>query len=326
MMNIGFFVRHFTERGTEVAIYDYAKYNEDILHNNSLIICFTEAYQKEIGFPCERCSYEKFKSRFPVVEINNIAEMANVINTYSLHFFYTLTHGTYDIYQFNNKSIWGECRTIKHCVFDTNAPEGDHYISIAEFLNYKYNTNCPVIPHIIDLPECSENLREQLNIPNDAIVLGRHGGNEQFNIDIAKEAIIEFLASESKVYFLFMNTNKFYEHPRIIYLDRNIDLMYKTKFINTCDAMIHAREMGEIFPLSIGEFSMKNKPVITCPVGDLGHIMLLQDKAIQYRSKSELVEIFKNITAIIGSRSDWNAYKLYTPENVMSLFKNIFVT
>ena len=31
-MNIGFFVRHFTERGTEVTIYDYAKYNEEILH------------------------------------------------------------------------------------------------------------------------------------------------------------------------------------------------------------------------------------------------------------------------------------------------------
>ena len=29
-MNIGFFIRHFTERGTEIAIYDYAKYNEEI--------------------------------------------------------------------------------------------------------------------------------------------------------------------------------------------------------------------------------------------------------------------------------------------------------
>ena len=27
------FVRHFTERGTEVAMYDYAKYNKDLLNN-----------------------------------------------------------------------------------------------------------------------------------------------------------------------------------------------------------------------------------------------------------------------------------------------------
>ena len=36
--NIGFFIRHFTERGTEVAIYDYAHYNEKILNNKSFIM------------------------------------------------------------------------------------------------------------------------------------------------------------------------------------------------------------------------------------------------------------------------------------------------
>lgn len=50
-MNIGFFVRHFTDRGTEVAIYDYAKYNEEILNNKSYIICFTQETQKNINFP-----------------------------------------------------------------------------------------------------------------------------------------------------------------------------------------------------------------------------------------------------------------------------------
>ena len=60
-MNIGFFVRHFTERGTEVAIYDYAKYNEILLKNKSFIICFTEKKQKQINFPTVRHSYNKFK-------------------------------------------------------------------------------------------------------------------------------------------------------------------------------------------------------------------------------------------------------------------------
>ena len=32
-MNFIFFIRHFTESGTEVAIYDYAHYNEEILKN-----------------------------------------------------------------------------------------------------------------------------------------------------------------------------------------------------------------------------------------------------------------------------------------------------
>ena len=322
-MNIGFFIRHFTERGTEIAVYDYAHYNEAILHNHSYIICFNERKLREINFPLQRYSYHKFKTRFTILEIDDINEMENIITEYKLDFFYTLTSGNgNDIYEFDNKKIWKNCKTIKHCVFDTRNPEGDFYISISEKLNDKYNTNIPAIPHIVDLPEYNENLRNELNISEDAIVFGRYGGKDTFNLEIAHKAIIEYLEiGDKNVYFVFMNTIKFYEHPRIIYLNRNIDIDYKVKFINTCDAMIHARKDGETFGLSIAEFSIKNKPVITCPCGDLEHIKILGDKAIQYHSKEQLLDIFTNIKTIINSKTDWNAYRLYTPEYVMSLFK-----
>ena len=326
-MNIGFFVRHFTERGTEVAIYDYAKYNEDILNNKSYIICFTQETQEKINFPMQKDSYDKFNKRFTIIEITDINDMINVIKKYELSFFYTLTGGANDFYQFNNKNIWGNCKTIKHCVFYTNCPESDFYISISDMLNQKNNTNINVIPHIVDLPISDENLRSELEIPRDANVFGRYGGFDEFNINIAHNAIQEYINLDNNCYFLFMNTKKFYEHPRIIYIDKNLDLDYKVKFINTCDAMIHARQMGETFGLSIAEFSTKNKPIITCNCGDLEHINILGDKAILYNSKDELINIFKNIKSIINSRSDWNAYKLYSPEYVMNLFKkNIFDT
>lgn len=323
IMNIAFFVRHFTERGTEIAIYDYAKYNEEILKNNSYIVCFTEKKQQELRFPSERISYDKFKKRFTIIEINDINEMSNIIKKINLSFFYTLTEGSNDIYQFENKDIWNGCKTIKHCVFNTMYPESDFYISISETLNYKNNTNIPVIPHIVDeLPDCNENLRNDLQIPQDAFVFGRYGAYDMFDISIAHQAIIEFLNINSNTYFLFMNTHKFYEHPRIIYLDRNIDLIYKSKFINSCNAMIHARSTGETFGLSIAEFSIKNKPVITCPCGDLEHIHILGNMCILYTSKEELIAIFKNIINIINSRNDWNAYTNYTPEKVMNLFND----
>jgi hypothetical protein len=89
--------------------------------------------------------------------------------------------------------------------------------------------------------------------------------------------------------------------------------------------MIHARSDGETFGLSIAEFSIKNKPIITCNCGDKEHIKLLGDKAVIYNSKEELLHIFKNITEIINTRDDWNAYKLFTPLYVMNLFRtNIF--
>lgn len=327
-MNIAFFVRHFTERGTEVAIYDYAKYNEELLNNKSYIICFKQETQRNIHFPTERCSYDKFKQRFPIIEIDSIHDMTKMINDYQLSFFYTLTYGGgNDIYQFDNKNIWGNCKTIKHCVFDTTYPEGDFYISISEMLNNKYNTKLPVIPHIVDLPINNENLRNELQIPQDAIVLGRYGGKEEFNIKFTHEAIIEYLQTNPNCYFLFMNTNKFYEHPKIIYLDRNIDLDYKVKFINTCDAMIHARGMGETFGLSIAEFSSKNKPILTCNCGDSEHIKILGDKAIIYNSKENLINIFSNITNYIYSKKDFNAYTLYSPSYVMNMFNiSIFLT
>ena len=298
-MNIGFFVRHFTERGTEIAIYDYAKYNEEILNNTSYIICFTENAQKKLAdFPKERYSYEKFNQRFTIIEINSICDMEDVIKIHQLAFFYTLTHGKGgDIYQFDNKQIWSNCKTIKHCVFDTTYPESDFYIAISDCLNQRFETNYPIIPHIVDdLSTTDENLRNELEIPKDAIVYGRYGGFDQFNISLTHNAITEYIQqSDEKIYFLFMNTNIFFKHPRIIYLDKNLDIEYKTKFINTCDAMIHARQMGETFGLSIAEFSIKNKPIITCPIGDLAHINFLGDKAIIYNSKEELIYIYLRI-------------------------------
>jgi hypothetical protein len=323
-MNIGFFIRHFTERGTEVSIYDYAHYNEEILENKSFIICFTEEAQCKMGFPNERYSYIKFQSRFPIIEINNIHEMEHIINQYQLSFFYTQTHGgSGDIYEFDNKKIWGNCKTIKHCVFDTKYPESDFYISISNMLNYRFNTNIPVIPYIVDLPNHNDNLRSELKIPQDSIVYGRYGGKTEFNINIAHKAIIDYLDKDEKVYFLFMNTNVFYEHPRIIYLDANLDLDYKVKFINTCDAMIHARLIGETFGLSIAEFSIKNKPIISCPCGDLEHVKILGDKCILYHSKEELIRIFETAKSIFQSKTDWNAYRYYSPENIMKLFQEI---
>ena len=323
-INIGFFVRHFTERGTEVAIYDYAKYNEEILGNKSYIICFTEKKQKELNMPLTRISFPKFKNRFEVIEIDDICDMKELRNKKKLTHFYTLTHGGEDIYDFNNKDIWNKCKTIKHCVFNTKTQESDCYIGISDYLNKYHNTNIQVVPHIIHFPTNSiDNLRKKLNIPENAIVLGRHGGNTTFNIKYVHECIKEILIDREDIYFLFLNTDKFYEHKQIIYLEKTTDENEKQKFINTCDAMIHARSEGETFGAAVAEFSISNKPVITCNCGDLEHIKILKNKGIIYNNKEELNRIFHNIENIIKSRSDWNAYREYTPEKVMKIFKEI---
>jgi glycosyltransferase involved in cell wall biosynthesis len=178
---------------------------------------------------------------------------------------------------------------------------------------------------MVSLPECDDNLnlRDQLGIDKNAIVFGRYGGNAEFNITYVQHAVRDYANANMDVYFLFMNTDVFYVHPRIIYLEANHDLEYKVKFINSCDAMIHARDMGETFGLSIAEFSSRNKPVITCNCGDTEHIQILGDKAVVYNSYESLLGIFMNIRQIIASREDWNAYTAYSPENVMNQFAKL---
>tara|TARA_Y100000992_G_scaffold111975_2_gene72983 strand:+ start:1950 stop:2936 length:987 start_codon:yes stop_codon:yes gene_type:complete len=319
--NIGFFIRHFTERGTEVSIYNYANYNETILNNKSFIICFTPEAQKKIKFPMMRYSYEKFKSRFEIIEIESIDDMKDVIIKYNLSFFYTQTHGGKDIYKFNNKQIWGNCKTIKHCVFNVSYRESDFFISISKTI--LKNENIEVIPYMVDTYETNDNLRKELNVPNDAIVLGRYGADTQFNIDYVHDAIKDYLAANSNIYFLFMNTNNFFNHPNIIYLEKSVNNEYKSKFINTCNAMLHARKMGETFGLAIAEFSTKNKPILTSKSGDIEHLKILGEKAIIYNSKNELLQIFNNIENIINSRNDWNSYKDYSPDKVMEKFNTL---
>ena len=121
-----------------------------------------------------------------------------------------------------------------------------------------------------------------------------------------------------------MNTDNFYDHPNVIYLETSVNTEYKSKFINTTDAMLHARKMGETFGLAVAEFSTKNKPIITSSSKkDNEHLKILGNKAIKYNSKNELLKIFNNIKSIINSLNDWNAYKNYTPEKVMENFDKL---
>jgi hypothetical protein len=253
-----------------------------------------------------------------------MAEISKIIRQHNIHFFYTLTHGAAeDIYHFENKYIWGPCKTIQHCIFETKAPkdaQADFYISISDFLNRKNGTNVPVIPHIVYMPECSEDLREELGIPKEAIVLGRHGGACQFDIPFVHNAIKNLLNEDPNIYFLFLNTNVFYEHPRIIYLPPTLDDIYKAKFINTCSAMIHARIMGETFGLSVAEFSIMNKPVITGYCGDLEHLMILKKNAIIYNTEERLMEIFRGIREILKISKYWNSYARFAPGNIIRMF------
>ena len=328
MKVIGFFARHFLERGTDVATYDYANYNEQLLGNKSIIICFSKSKRTILGWPIEDVTYDKFKSRFDIIELDDIKDITTHIKSLNISFFHTLVYGTKaDEYEFNNKDIWLDCKTIKHCVFDTTSLESDYHCAISPYLNHKYNTNINILPHCVFLPDTNINFRKELNIPEDATVFGGYGGKGSFNIEYVHQIIYLIAQQNLNIYFLFANFPKFCpDHPNIIHLPVILDPIEKTKFINTCDAMIWARSDGETFGLSIAEFSIRNKPIIATKIGDLAHVLLLKDSALWYTSYEDLFYIIVNFNKKQASLNDWNFYKEYTPDKVMAIFKNIIDT
>jgi hypothetical protein len=311
MVKIAFWDNGLGERGTSVSLYDYAHFNETLLNNKSIIIYNNTHYSNN------EAVIQKFTNRFKVFSVNNWSKVDNILLSEKCDIIYIIKAGEYD------GQISNVCKNVIHCVFSCHQPHGHIYSSIAPWVignSGKY----PVVRHMINLPNNDDNFRKELNIPDTAIVFGRHGGYKQFDIKFVQNTVYDIAEKNKNIYFLFMNTEPFCKSlENIIHFPVITDLSIKSKFINTCDAMLWGRSDGEIYSLSQGEFSIKNKPIITCTMGDIEHINILGDKAIIYESKIQLLNIFKNIKTIINSKSDWNAYRLYSPEKVMTLFKEL---
>jgi beta-1,4-mannosyl-glycoprotein beta-1,4-N-acetylglucosaminyltransferase len=311
---IGFHTNQLCERGTTIALYDYAYFNQKMYNNKSIIFYCKHSYNND------PVVITKFKKEFKCYAYDNFSDIDQIILNEKIDYFYNTKSG-----EKSDGQLVKNCPNLIHAVFSIEV-HGERYASISKQLASKYNNIVDFVPYMINLPTCNENLRNQLQISNDCVVVGRIGGYHQFDIRMAHSAIKTILESDLKIMFIFVNTEHFYEHSQIIYINKIIDPIEKVKFINTCDVMIHARSDGETFGLAVGEFSSLNKPVITCVSNvDNSHIDILGDKAIIFDSEDSLIRIFKNIKNIISSKSDWNAYRDYTPEKVMKKFMDVFV-
>lgn len=317
---VGFFINQFGERGTEVSTYDYADFNESILKNKSIIITFINSEKIH-----RNSSRDKFLSRFKIIEIRNIEEMRSIIETYQLTHFYVQSHGFFrEKFMFDKDKIWKGCQTIYHSVFGPMAPQSSSVRCVlGNYLNKKFKKKLPMLPYIVKPHKIHGNLRDNLGIPKEAIVFGRYGGLDTFDIKFVHKCIVEIVQKYRNFYFCFINTKKFFEHPQIIYLDKTFDNKYKAKFINSCDAMLHARSEGETFGLAVAEFSAANKPVLSCKMGDLEHLDILGKKAIIYENYNQLYNCIINFKKITAKRKKWNAYKKYEPKEVMKLFNEV---
>lgn len=316
-MKIGFHTNGLSLRGTEIALYDYAHHNQQLLGNESLIF-----YRKNNSV--DQSVLEKFSKQFKLCPYDGQPELNRIIEQEKIDLTYFIKSGERD------DAICKSSPALIHAVFPTKPEEfhGDKYAFVSQWLSKEYaNNQIPFVPHMIELPVHDENLRNDLNIPENSTALGWYGGSDSFNLNFVKKEVLSAVERRSDLYFLFMNMKPFAKHERLLFLPGNSDLFYKVKFINTCDGMLHARGIGESFGLACGEFSIKGKPVITYAMSpQRSHIEILGDKAILYKGKKDLAEIFDNFSRRVQQEKDWDAYSRdFCAKEVMQKFEDVFI-
>ena len=328
-MKIAFHSYQLGERGTEICLYKYAKYNREILGNESIIISTSSR-----PIPC-KSRFDEFETiLYPDVwqgdgkndSLRNTLE--NICEKNDVDVFYSIKGGEDDGFMPTNT------KRLAHCIFRMDEPHGDVYSGVCKYISDKHGGIHPYVHHILEkeAPHIEDDFREEFGIPKDALVLGRHGGHDTFSLPFVHSAIDTVLDHRKDLYFVFLNTNKFIEHERVIYLPWTLDEEYKAKFVNTCDGMLHARYDGEIFSLATAEFSIRNKPVITWnPINppshyDTGHIYVMDEDAIYYKDETQLTQILMDLDKKEINSIEWGQYcNNYTAEKVMNEFKEVYL-
>jgi len=335
-MIIAFHSSQLNLRGTEIALYDYAFYAEKLLGHKAIIISIK-------GGNHEESVIKKFQKHFPVFYYSSLSELEDILAQQKAEAMYAIKSGQNDGLIPKNVKNW------VHVVFRNTEPHGNVYAYVSEWLAMDQGSSL-FVPHIVTRPHhTTDNLRAKLGISENAIVFGRYGGAETFDIRFVRKVVLEVAFKHPDRYFIFMGTNEFgYGNglfrkkwqdtlfslfknttlpPNIKFLQSTANPLEKQLFINTTDAMLHARGQGESFGLAVAEFSVSNKPVFTfdnpSDKYEKAHLFALGEKAIIYSSASELKEKLMSFNP--SPEKDWNAYQSYSPELVMKKFDEVFI-
>ncbi len=314
-MRIGFQAGALNERGMSVALFDYAIGAQELLGHEALVF-----YSDASSAPGV---VEKFGKSLHMVACPADADVRTISEPYHLDFSYYIRDGRKRAMPLASE------RSGVHAVFRHFEPHGDVYAYVSDWLaDWMSGGRAPAVPHIVQLPQAQATMRSELGIPGDAFVVGRYGGFDQFNIPFALKAVGEALERRSNLHFLFVNTEKFIDHPRALFLPPIVDPDAKANFIASCDAGLNAKKIGESFGLAIAEFLKFGKPVFSWAGGmDQNHVVMSPRPEWIYRTRRDLVRLLTDYTPTQGDADTARAsVDCYRPEAVMKRFEDVFLS
>jgi hypothetical protein len=319
---LGFHTKQLRERGTEVAIFDYALGAQAVLGHEVRI--FVPAGSPRIVESVK----DHFSRAFEVVLYDDP-------DSISCDALYVIKKGTYS-------RVTTALPELNHAFSDGSQPHGHRFAVVSEWLARRSARRVGLpggrtmtvpgmrrpqaVPHIVSLPETIEDLRTAVGIPDDAVVFGRHGGDATFDLDFVHSAIRRALGERNDIWFLFLNTDRFLDHERIVHLPAFADRADVRRFVNSCDYMLHANAVGETFGLAVAEFAFVGAPVLTfLGSPQLAHLDLLTDGLlVGYKGFEDLFRQLMTLErreTTVRSRVAEN----YSVERVMTRFDEVFL-
>ena len=326
-MKVLFQCEQLNYRGVTNSVYDYAKYNQEILGNESIIVYNSSIPILGIDTGSIPTVVDKFKKEFNVLSYSSEEQLNDMASKYDVCYSQRAGHKI-DLGG-NRIPIVTTTKFGVHSVFQYYDPHGDVYAYISEWVSNNvaktYNVPvCPFVPYIVESPKPTIDLRQVIGIPKNKLVFGRHGGYNTFDIQFVKQTIHRILAERDDIVFLFLNTEKFIDHPNVIHINPVFDRDTVSNFINACDAMLHARMLGESFGLAISEFLYHNKPVLAWEGGyDGNHVNMLSDYKTLYNETNvyDMIVNFRDMP-----KQDFKKIvEPFTPKNVMRKFVDVFL-
>jgi hypothetical protein len=314
MITIAFHSNQLSLQGTEVALYDYAHFNETLLGNKSLILYDQNNPNNNPA------ALPKFTDRFVVAAYRQRDEIDALLKRHGAGALYAIKSGRRD------GLVSGVVPTMVHAVFPKSPREahGSAYAYISEWLSWHCSRNLiPCVPHMVHLPTVDGDLRAELGIPAEAMVVGAYGGTGSFNTPAAIDGLRMALEQRNDLYAVFLNITPFMQHERVHFLPGSPDMARKVRVIHTCDAMLHGRKLGESFGLACGEFSICNKPVITYRHSRHTHHMdVLGQRGFYYADAASLAAILLRMDRQQLLTRQWDCYSSrYNPATVMEQFE-----
>lgn len=290
-MVLGFHTKQLGERGTEVALLDYALGARQVLGHDVRV--FVPADSPKI-LPEVRRTFER---HFEVVFYGSETDI-------DCDALYVIKRG-------KRSKVTERVPELNHAFHDAYEPHGHRFAVVSEWLARTAHRRLglgrrtirlprrrpSVVPHMVKAPSVADDLRDSLGIPEEAVVFGRHGAIDSFDIEFVKDAIRGALETRSDIWFVFLNTMPFHEHERVVHIPRAPEREDVQRFVNTCDYMLHARAFGENFGLAVGEFAAAGVPVLTCLGSEhLAHLDLLSPELLLgYRTAEDVVQYLRTL-------------------------------